>query len=430
MPEPRPDPRHLALDVLAAVLRDKRPLVEAFGAHPALAGLDLRDRALARHIATTVVRRLGQIDALIDHCLERPLNRHAWPVRDVLRAGVCQLLFLGTRPHAAVDTAVRLTGERGHEGLKGLVNAVLRRLGAAGPGLVKAQDAARLNTPDWLWRAWESAYGAATCRRIAEAHLDEAPLDITVKADAPLWAERLQATRLPTGSLRRAAGGTPAGLPGFDEGAWWVQDAAAALPARLLGDVAGRRVIELGAAPGGKTAQLAAAGARVTAVDRSPRRLEMLRANLDRLGLQVDIVCADALDWRPREAADAVLLDAPCTATGTLRRHPDVAYLKRPRDVAALAALQPRLLAAAARMTRPGGILVYCACSLQPEEGPATVAAGLAAGTPAEPMPIAPPEVGGLSELVDAHGCLRTLPCHLAGEGGMDGFFAARLRRL
>jgi 16S rRNA (cytosine967-C5)-methyltransferase len=239
----------------------------------------------------------------------------------------------------------------------------------------------------------------------------------------------LQAELLPTGSLRRAAGGAIDVLPGFAEGAWWVQDAAAALPARLLGEVAGRPVIDLCAAPGGKTLQLAAAGARVTAIDRSAPRLERLRQNLARLGLHADVLAADAAEYRPPEPAAAVLLDAPCSATGTIRRHPDVARTRRPGDLAALAGVQDRLLDAALAMLRPGGLLVYCVCSLQPEEGPARIDALLQRDTGVERLPIAAAEIGGLAAAITADCDLRTLPSHWAEIGGLDGFFACRLRR-
>ncbi|MBI1986031.1 MAG: methyltransferase domain-containing protein [Rhodospirillales bacterium] len=421
--------RRVAFDVLDAVLARKRPLDEAIADHPAFAMLAVRDRAFARNLAATTLRRLGQIDALVDHALERPLPRKAAHVANVLRLGITQILFLGTPPHAAVATAVNLAQTLGHGHLKGLVNAVLRRLVREGQALLMAQDAARLNTPDWLWQSWSAAYGEPVCRAIAEAHLAEAPLDITVKDDAPAWAEKLEAKMLPTGSLRRAPGGNITALPGFVAGAWWVQDAAAALPAGFLGDVAGRRVIDLCAAPGGKTAQLAARGARVTAVDRSPKRLTRLRDNLDRLGLEAELVAADVVDWRPGEPADAVLLDAPCSATGTIRRHPDVARLKTPDDMATLSKAQHRLLISALEMVAPGGYIVYCACSLQPEEGPERIARLIGSGVLAVPVPIRPAEVGGLGELLTADGTLRSLPSQLANLGGIDGFYAARLRR-
>lgn len=413
--------RAVALDLLDAVLARHRALDETLEGHRGLGALEPRDRAFARLLAATVLRRLGQIDALIAACLEKPLPPKAAGVKDILRLGVAQLLFLEVPAHAALDTSVRLAAlEARHAGFKGLVNGVLRHLQREGAARIADQDAGRLNTPGWLWDAWVKAYGETTARAIAEAHLTEASLDITVKADPVLWAERLEAELLPTGSLRRPSGGSIQDLPGFAEGTWWVQDAAAALPARLLGDVAGRTVADLCAAPGGKAAQLAAAGARVIALDRSVPRLLRLKENLDRLGLEAEAVAADAAQWRPPEPLDAVLLDAPCSATGTIRRHPDVPHLKRPEDVARLAATQARLLAAAAEMVRPGGLVVYCSCSLQPEEGPAHLAHGL----PFVREPVRPDEVGGRTEILTAEGDLRTLPSH-----GMDGFFAVRFRR-
>ncbi|HIJ62993.1 MAG TPA: methyltransferase domain-containing protein, partial [Rhodospirillaceae bacterium] len=285
------------------------------------------ERAFARRLAAATLKRLGQIDRLIEGCLDRPLPVKAGRVQDLLRLGAAQLLFLGVAPHAAVDTAVTIARRAGLSAHVKLVNAVLRRLAAEGAALVADQDAARLNTPDWLWESWRDAYGEALCRAIATAHLGEAPLDLSVKGDAAAWAAALEAELLPTGSLRRAAGVRITTLPGYDQGAWWVQDAAAALPVRLLGEVRGLEVADIGAAPGGKTAQLAAAGARVTAVDRSAGRLTRLAGNLARLGLEAHTVEADAALWQPSQSFDAMILDAPCTATGTLRRHPDAAWL-------------------------------------------------------------------------------------------------------
>jgi len=417
------DSRHAALTLLDRVLHRRQNLDDAFdGAVPGT--LEPRDRSFVRLLVATTLRRLGQIDAAIDLCLEKPLTPKARAARDVLRLGAAQLLFLATPPHAAVDGSVDLC-VRDLKPYRPLVNAVLRRLARDGEAIRAAQDAARLNTPDWLWDSWTSAYGDAA-RAIAAAHLAEAPLDISVKGDPAAWAAALEATLLPGGSLRRPAGGAVEVLPGFAAGAWWVQDAAAALPARLLGDVAGKSVIDLCAAPGGKTAQLAAAGANVTAVDRSPARLGRVRQNLARLGLAAEIVAADALAWRPAALADAVLLDAPCSATGTIRRHPDIPHLKSQADVEKLAVLQSRLLEAAATMLKPGGTLVYCTCSLQTEEGEAQAALALQFGL--EPMPISAGELGLDDDMV-RNGQLRTLPYHWAAQGGMDGFFAARFRR-
>jgi 16S rRNA (cytosine967-C5)-methyltransferase len=416
------------------VLRRKRPLDDAIEDNLAMAELSARDRAFARLLVATVLRRLGQIDTLIGGCLNTPLAPRAAIIHDVLRLGIAQLLFLRTPPHAAVATSVDLAHVRGFLSHKGLVNAVLRRLSVEGSDRVDAQDAARLNTPDWLWHSWSRAYGEDRARAIALAHLKEAPLDLTLRAEEPTedesWCERLQAMKLPTGSLRRAGGGSVTALPGYAEGAWWIQDAAAALPVRLFNGVAGSEIVDLCAAPGGKTAQLAKAGARVTAIDRSARRLDRLVTNLRRLGLPVAALTADALTWRPDHPVDGVLLDAPCTATGAIRRHPDVPHLKQPEDVARLAVVQENLLRAAVDIVRPGGTVVYCTCSLEPEEGPERVAALLRSGAPVEHRPIEPAEIGAPPEWVTPEGDLRTLPCHLAEHDGLDGFYAVRLVKL
>jgi 16S rRNA (cytosine967-C5)-methyltransferase len=374
-----------------------------------------------------VLRRLGQIDVLIGACLATPLPPRAAGVHDILRLGIAQLLFLHTPPHAAVATSVDLAQSRGYPSHKGLVNAVLRRLSVEGQERVAAQDPAALNTPRWLWQSWTEHYGEETARSIATAHLREAPLDLTLRSSASEWREKLAATQLPTGTVRRAGGGAVATLPGYAEGAWWVQDAAAALPVRLFGDVTGLSVIDLCAAPGGKTAQLADAGAFVTAVDRSSRRLSRLVSNLKRLSLPAATVAADAVTWRPERPADAVLLDAPCTATGAIRRHPDVPHLKRPSDVSRLAVIQERLLRAAIDMLRPGGTLVYCTCSLEPEEGPRQIEQLLSSDAPVARQPLSAAEMDIPAEWLTEDGDLRTLPFHLAEYDGLDGFYGARL---
>jgi 16S rRNA (cytosine967-C5)-methyltransferase len=421
--------RGAALDLIGAVLRQKHPLDEAIDDHPAMSELPARDRAFARLLVATVLRRLGQIDALIEHCLEKPLPARASATQDLLRLGLAQLLFLRTPPHAAVATSVDLAEARGFLSYKGLVNAVLRRLSQEGAALIANHDEARLNVPPWLWRNWSEAYGEPTTRAIAMAHLHEAPLDISVRGDPARWRDRLDAVMLPTGTLRRQAGGPIASLPGYDEAAWWVQDAAAALPVKLFGPVNEQTVLDLCAAPGGKTAQLAAAGAHVIALDRSPRRIERLNANLTRLRLDGETHVADAIQWRPQQPAQYILLDAPCTATGAIRRHPDVPHLKTPEDVTRLASVQERLLNAAVDMLAPGGTLVYCTCSLEAQEGKQQVEKLLARGAPIKRVPIDPAEIGGLKECISGEGDVRTLPCHLAELDGLDGFFAARLVR-
>lgn len=431
-PRPPPDARACALDIFHDILRHGRAFDEGFAAHEALQKLDARDRAFARLLVATALRRLGQIDAVLAACIDKEVPARHAIVRDILRLGCAQLLFLKTPAHAAVDTAVRMTSERGRGAYKGLVNAVLRRVARGGEAMIAGQDAARLNTPDWLWESCIAAYGEAAARAIAEANMEEPPLDITVKADAKGWAEKLGATVLATGTVRRAAhtqAGMIAELPGFAEGAWWVQDAAAAIPATLFGDIAGKTVIDLCAAPGGKTAQLAARGAKVIALDSSRPRIELIAENLKRLKLEAELVREDALVWRPRETAPFVLLDAPCTATGAMRRHPDIAYLKTMADLKRLAGVQDRLLNAAGEMVAGGGLLVYCTCSLQKEEGAERIEAFLARKPEFSREPIRADEVGGLAELITEQGDLRTLPFHLREEGGIDGFYVARLRR-
>ncbi|MQX35149.1 RsmB/NOP family class I SAM-dependent RNA methyltransferase [Roseospira navarrensis] len=423
--------RRAALAVLRQVLDKGRPLDEVLGG--AVGDLAPRDRAFVHSLVAATLRHLGRIDALLDRCLDRPLPAKARPVRHVMRLGAAQLLVLEMPPHAAVTTAVDLCVAARQGGHKSLVNAVLRRLDREGRAWWAAQDGPRLNTPDWLWTAWARAYGEDAARAIAGAHQNPAPLDLTLKdpEQVPVWAERLGAVALPTGTMRLPADHPPVpDLPGFVEGAWWVQDAAAALPARLLRAGPGRRVADLCAAPGGKTLQLAATGAEVVALDRSDGRLNRVRENLARTGLSAQVIAADALAWTPPDGPfDAVLLDAPCSATGTLRRHPDALWLKTPEATAGLAHLQTALLDAALGLLRPGGTLVYCVCSLQPEEGPGVIAAALARRADLIRDPVTPDEVGGLSDLLTPEGDLRTLPCHQSDTGGMDGFYAARLVR-
>jgi 16S rRNA (cytosine967-C5)-methyltransferase len=418
--------RRVALDVLDRVLGQGQPFDDTFAGHPALGALSLRDRAFARLLLTTTLRRLGQIDALLARLVATPPRSAS--IRNLLRLGAAQLLFLDTPAHAAVAETVALCAHR-HRSVTGFANAVLRRVAHDGKALIEAQDPLRLNTPDWLWESWRAAYGKARASAIAAAHLLEPPLDLTIRQDIHEWAERLDAKRIFDHSVRRAVGGPVEQLSGYDDGAWWIQDAAAALPVRLFGDVSGLQVTDLCAAPGGKTAQLCVGRANVTAVEVSQKRAERLRENLARLRLTAEVMVADALEWRPPGPQDAVLLDAPCTATGTIRRHPDIAWHKSPADVATMAELQGRLLAAAVAMVRPGGLVVYASCSLQPEEGPQVIADALKAGLAVERVPVARPELDGLQVDITPEADVRTLPCHLAEQGGLDGFYIARLRR-
>jgi 16S rRNA (cytosine967-C5)-methyltransferase len=402
--------REAAYALLTAVFERRRTLEDALNALPAM---DARDRSAGHRLAAAVLRRAGTLDAVLE-----PLMRKAPPdpVRDVLRIGAAGLLLLDMPPHAAVGTAVALARTVGLAPFSGLVNAVLRKVATGGVAVLETLDSPRLDTPAWLWASW-----GADARAIAEAHQHEAPLDLTL---APGIEVPEGAMPLPTGSVRYPAGTHVGAIPGFAEGRLWVQDAAAALPGMLLAPRPGERIADLCAAPGGKTAQLAAAGAQVTAVERDPARLARLAENLTRWRLNVELVLADVLAWTPPALFDAVLLDAPCSATGTIRRHPDVPHLKRPRDIKLLSEAQDKLIAAAARLLRPGGRLIYAVCSLQPEEGAPRLAAANLRVTP-----ILPEELPGLPEAITADGLLRTHPGMWADRGGMDGFFAARLLR-
>jgi 16S rRNA (cytosine967-C5)-methyltransferase len=413
---PSPDPtRSAALALLSGVLDRHRPLEEALDALPSM---DQRDRAAAHRLAATAIRRRGTIDAVLEPYLARTPTVQ---VMHILRLGAAALLFLETPPHAAVGTAVALARAKGLPKFAGMVNAVLRRVSENGAAALEELDGPRLDTPPWLWTAW-----GPDARDIATAHQTEAALDLTLMPGASPPEGGLL---LPTGSWRFPAGTRVTELAGFESGGFWVQDAAAALPARLLGAAPGQHVADLCAAPGGKTAQLAATGAAVTAVELNPDRLQRLAANLARLRLTADLVQADAVSWRPSAPLDGVLLDAPCSATGTIRRHPDVPYLKKPSDIAALTQVQDQMLAAATAMLKPGGRLVYAVCSLQPEEGPARAAAALAR-LPLDPDPVRRSELPELAAAIGREGFVRTHPGLWPQYGGLDGFFIARFRRV
>jgi 16S rRNA (cytosine967-C5)-methyltransferase len=407
--------REAAFDLLSGVLDRRRPLEEALDAIPA--AIAPRDRAAAHRLAAAVLRRMGTLDAVLEPWLHRQPPE---PVRHVLRLGAAGALLLETPPHAAVATAVALARTRGLAPFAGLVNAVLRRVVTAGPAVLAELDGPRLDTPAWLWSSWGTA-----ARAIATAHQHSALLDLTLRPGTP---PPEGGTLLPSGSVRFPPGTHADAIPGFDQGLLWVQDAAAALPAQLLAARQGEHIADLCAAPGGKTGQLAATGAEVTAVERDPGRLQRLAANLRHWHLEATLVQADATTWDPGTPFDAVLLDAPCSATGTIRRHPDVARIKRPRDVQSLTEMQDNLLRAAARLLRPGGRLIYAVCSLQPEEGAPRIAAAIARGG-LRHDPFTPEELADLPAALTPDGFMRTHPGLWPEHGGMDGFFAARLIR-
>jgi 16S rRNA (cytosine967-C5)-methyltransferase len=419
MPHP-PNARRAAARLVSTVLDERRTLDDALANTSAFNVLEGRDRGFARAIASATLRRLGRIDAVLASLLAKPLPDDVIAARALLRTGAAQLLALGGPAHAVVSETVSLANaERGARGFAGLINAVLRRVAERGPQLF-AELGPQADLPDWLMTRWRAAYGSDIAARIAAGLGEEPPLDLAAKTDAALWAEKLGANLLDSGAIRLQPQSQITELDGFAQGAWWVQDAAAGLPVVMLDPRPGSCVVDLCSAPGGKTMQLAAAGADVTAVDLSADRLELVRQNLARTGLNAAIVCADASDWRPPTLFDAVLLDAPCTATGTLRRHPDAAWLRRPSDVPACAALQSQLFAAAAAMLKPGGKLVYAVCSLEPEEGPGVWAAAEQYGL--APAPLNHP---ALAAFLTAPHAIRTGPDHWADRGGMDGFQAA-----
>ncbi len=429
--------RRIAADLLDGVLRRGRSLDEQLDEaqpHIGLGALSERDRALVRRIVATVLRRLGTLRHLIGSFLERGLPADAPRVETALLIGAAQIILLDTPDHAAVDLSVRLVrADRRAGHYAGLVNAVLRRIAQSGAERLADVDTVALDTPEWLMGRWVRAYGEKTARAIALAHAQEPSLDLTVKADAEAWAARLGGRVLPTGTVRTVAHGPVSSLPGYAEGAWWVQDAAAALPARLLGDVRGRNIADLCAAPGGKTMQLACAGARVTAVDRSEFRIARLRENLRRLNVEATTIVADAAEWQA-EPFDAILVDAPCSSTGAIRRHPDIPWRKEPADIARLTGLQQRLLDRAIDLVKLGGTIVFCTCSLEPEESEGVIAVVLAGDARVRRKPISAAEINGLADLLTPEGDLRTLPCHLPDPdprmSGLDGFYAARLERV
>lgn len=414
--------RRAALDILTASLGRRAGLDEAL-TRPAFGQLEPRDRAFAMALAMATLRRLGPIDRALDAKLAKaPPDA----VRNILRLGVAQAFLLETPVHAAVATSVDLAASQGTtRSFKGLVNAVLRGLVREPPRLDDPEDLC----PPWLYTRWTAAYGREAADAIARTIAEEPATDLTPKTPgaADPFALELEAQTLPGGTLRTARKGDVAAWPGYGEGVWWVQDASAAIPARLLDVKPGETVLDICAAPGGKTMQLAATGAEVVAVDRSAARLVRVSENLARTALTAEVVAAEAGAWADERQFDAVLLDAPCSATGTFRRQPDVLWAARPGDIASLAAVQSRLLDSAAKRTKPGGRLVYCVCSLEPEEGEAQVAAFLARHSDFSLAPAAPGEAGAPQESRLADGTLRLLPHQRAG--GQDGFYVARFVR-
>ena len=423
---PKSDSRSIVFDILTAV-KDGNQLDKALTAHVGMAKLEVRDRRFVQLLATTYLRRHGQIEKILSPLItRRPFGAQA-PANIILGMGVAQLLFLKTGAHAAVNSTVELMRQAGFERLCGLANAVMRRLTRDGEAmLTKTHDAE--NLPDWLRQSWQHYWGNAATNTIAGLAMLPPPLDISVTKDAAVWAEKLNGQVLDGHTIRREFNGDPTQLLGFSEGAWWVQDAAAAMPARLLGQLDGKQVIDLCAAPGGKTAQLVAAGANVTAVDSSRKRLDRLRRNLRRLNMPAKLVLSDGRNFVPDTPVDAVLVDAPCSATGTIRRRPDILGHRRSSDIPSLQTIQWELTTKALCWLKPGGQLIYATCSLQPEEGEDIITAIVDAAEGRYTVaPITPADAGLFARSITKNGCLRILPSAYKEIGGVDGFFVARL---
>jgi len=422
--------RVAATRILAAVLEKKTSLdgmLDSENGNPVYRALSLADRALVRAIVNSALRHLPRVEAALSMLLDGPLPQGARSLHHVLVVGAAQMLYLDVPDHSAVDLAV----EQAHRDPRNrrfvkLVNAVLRRLGREKADIEQAIAQVPV-LPDWFYARLVSAYGDKTAERISEAQLTPSSIDLTVKADPALWAEKLGGTLMPNGSVRLGEfeGQIPS-LEGFADGAWWVQDLAASMPVRLMGDVSGKRVADLCAAPGGKTAQLALAGAKVTALDQSGNRLRRLRENLDRLGLHAETVEVNMMKYQPEQLFDAVLLDAPCSSTGTLRKHPDVCWTKDENDIAKLATLQGQMLRHALTLVDSGGIVVFSNCSLDPSEGEEIIAQVLAENPGIERVAVRKEDWPSMEAAITAEGDLRTTPDMF---GGVDGFFSSVLRK-
>ena len=420
--------RRASLQLITSVLRRDMSLEDAAANSKLFTSLSVRDRAFAWRLTLSCLRHLGEIDKIIDYSLKRRLPKQSHRVHDLLRLGAAQLLFANTPPHAAVNSTVDLV-DHSIARYRDLVNAVLRRIVREGGEYIKTLDSFQLNTPPWLWDSWSRAYGTANARQIAAVHCSVPPLDITTKHTVSSGLT-VEARRMHKGSLRLPLDGPVTEIPGFLDGLWWVQDLAATFPVKMMGEVKQQRVIDLCAAPGGKAAQLCDSGAKVTSIDISEARLVTLKENLDRLSFAAEIVCADARVWRPKKRTKFVLLDAPCTGTGTIRRHPDILYRRTQKQVERSVQLLDQLLAAASEMLDIGGVLVFSTCSLQPEEGAQRVDSFLELQPGFVREPIGRYLPTGFAFLETKQGDLRTLPSYLSEAGGMDGFFAARLKRI
>ena len=422
--------RKCAQDLLHAVIYDQQPLDKLLQNNNSFQKFNQREKAFIRNLVATTLRRLGQIDAIIDNLLNRPLPRSARPAYTAMRLGICQILFLETHNHAAVNTSVDLAKLSSPAKFIGLVNAILRKITLCNKKKLIEKFDVKTNLPDWLFDSWVKSFGSLKTMEICNIHALTPPLDLTINKNPEDWAAILGGQRIGKSTVRLHNSGKISKIHGYDEGAWWVQDAAAALPAQLImNTVNSGFVCDLCAAPGGKTAQLAAAGYQVTAVDISSARINMLLQNMSRLKLVVDVVEENALAWKPKKLYRAILVDAPCSATGTARRHPEILHQKNSKDLRHKNALQKSLINQAANLVEPGGVIVYSVCSLERSEGYEQIVSFLKSNTNFEVLPVEKSEVKDFEACVTIEGFVQTTPAHLAEQGGVDGFFAGRLKK-
>ena len=434
------EPRKISARLLGLVVDEGHSLAalcEGATGNASFRSLGTKDRAMVRAILTTSLRYRSAILAVMKKVMDRPEPKRARELSHLLHVAAAQILFMELPDSAAVNLAVAAIAENHNtQRFRGFANAVLRRIGREKEMLLGEVVPNAPVLPQWLRKQVRTDYGKQNLDMIEAMVLLEPYLDISIKADRSTqgWARKLDGVELVSGSVRLTAATPVHKLEGYQQGAWWVQNAAAAIPARLLGDVDGLEVADLCAAPGGKSAQLASAGAKITVVDNSSSRLKRLVENFQRLELEGDIVCADILEWNPGKQFDHVLLDAPCTSTGTIRRHPDVMWSKNENEVKSLGDVQRKMLQKAIELTKPGGTIIFSTCSIFKSEGEDVFAWAQKENDQVETYPIGADEVGGLAQIINGQGAVRSLLHHMALEplrlGGIDGFFAGRLRKL
>lgn len=431
--------RQAASKLLSAIIDKKTSmdgLLDLKGGNPAYLDLSDQDRLLVKAILLSTLRNYQIIEKFLDHLLEKPLPTGAVSLRHILRIGAAQILYLDVPDHSAVDLAVEQANiDPRNRRFANLVNAILRRMAREKDKMLPKLGEKTAMLPDWYAKKLSKSYGFNRARKMMQLMSQPAPIDITVKSDADLWAQKLGGTKLTDWSVRLdKLDGPLQSLEGFDDGEWWVQDLAASLPARLFGDLNGKRMIDLCAAPGGKTAQLILAGAEVTALDRSKSRLNRLNENLVRLKLSAHTEISRMEKYQTEDLFDMALLDAPCSSTGTIRRHPDVVWTKNEEDITYLAGVQKGLLDHAITLLKPGGLIVFSNCSLEPEEGEEMIVQYAADHQDkVELEAIDPALCPGFESVITDDGFIRTTPDFSLNEDeqlqGADGFFAAKLRK-